>query len=97
MRFSPESAPQLGAAGYDDKVADLKPGVTERSRAGLVAAKAKLQALLATEKGINVRRDLHILVKASDEKVEGIDLNRQYLLPYNEVSQLIFSGEFGLL
>ena len=97
VRFSPESASQLGVAGYDDKVADLKPGVDERSRAALVAAKAKLQALLATEKDVNVRQDLQILVKAADEQIEGIDLNRKYLLPYNDVGQLIFSGEFGLL
>jgi hypothetical protein len=97
VRFSPESASQLGVTGYDDKVADLKPGADERSRAGLVAAKAKLQALLATEKDINVRQDLQILVKAADQQIEGIDLNRQYLLPYNDVGQLIFSGEFGLL
>jgi uncharacterized protein (DUF885 family) len=97
VRFSPESASQLGVAGYDDKVADLKPGVDERSRAALVAAKAKLQALLAAEKDINVRQDLQILVKAADEQIEGIDLNKKYLLPYNDVGQLIFSGEFGLL
>lgn len=97
VRFSPESASQLGVSGYDDKVADLKPGVDERSRAAMVAAKAKLQALLATEKDSNVRQDLQILIRAADEQVEGIDLNRQYLLPYNDVGQLIFSGEFGLL
>ncbi len=97
VRFSPESASQLGVAGYDDKVADLKPGVDERSRAALVAAKVKLQALLATENDVNVRQDLQILIKAADEQIEGIDLNRKYLLPYNDVGQLIFSGEFGLL
>lgn len=97
VRFSPESASQLGVAGYDDKVADLKPGVDERSRAALVAAKAKLQAVLATEKDVNVRQDLQILVRAADEQIEGIDLNRKYLLPYNDIGELIFSGEFGLL
>jgi hypothetical protein len=97
VRFSPESASQLGVAGYDDKVADLKPGADERSRAGMVAAKTKLQALLATEKDANVRQDLQILIKAANEQIEGIDLNRQYLLPYTDVGQLVFSGEFGLL
>jgi hypothetical protein len=81
VRFSPESASQLGVAGYDDKVADLKPGTDERSRAGMVAAKAKLQALLAAEKDANVRQDLQILIKAANEQIEGIDLNRRYLLP----------------
>ena len=97
VRFSPESASQLGVTGYDDKVADLKPGVDERSRAALVAAKTKLQALLATEKDVNVRQDLQILIKAADGQIEGIDLNDKYMLPYNDVGQLIFDGEFGLL
>ncbi len=96
-RFSPESASQYGVSGYDDKVTDLKPGVNERSRAALVEAKAKLQKLLTTEKDANVRQDLQILLKAADEQIEGIDLNDKYLLPYNDVGQLIFSGEFGLL
>ena len=97
VRFSPESASQLGVTGYDDKVADLKPGVDERSRAALVAAKTKLQALLATEKDVNVRQDLQILIKAADGQIEGIDLNDKYMLPYNDVGQLVFDGEFGLL
>lgn len=97
VRFSPESASQLGVSGYDDKVADLRPDADARSRAALVGARAKLQALLATEKDANVRQDLQILIKAADEQVEGIDLNGKYLLPYNDIGQLIFSGEFALL
>lgn len=97
VRFSPESASQLGVAGYDEKVADLGPDADARSRAALVGARAKLQALLATEKDANVRQDLQILIKAADEQVEGIDLNGKYLLPYNDIGQLIFSGEFALL
>ena len=96
-RFSPEAASQFGLRGYDDKVADLKPGVEARSRAALVEAKAKLQQRLAAEKGVNVRQDLQILLKAADQQIEGIDLNEKYLLPYNDVGQMIFSGEFVLL
>ncbi|HEY8682718.1 MAG TPA: DUF885 family protein, partial [Rhodanobacter sp.] len=96
-RFSPESASQFGLAGFDDKVADLKPGVDQRSRAALLEAKTELQQKLALEKDANVRQDLQILIKAADQQIEGIDLNDKYLLPYNDVGQLIFSGEFALL
>jgi len=96
-RFRPEFASQVGVSGYDDKVADLKPGVDERARAALVAAKAKLQGLLATERDANVRQDLQILIKAAAEQIEGIDLNRKYLLPYTDVGELVFGGEFSLL
>jgi len=96
-RFSPEFASQVGVSGYDDKVADLRPGVDQRSRAALVAAKAKLQTLLAAERDANVRQDLQILIKATAGQIEGIDLNRKYLLPYTDVGELVFSGEFSLL
>jgi hypothetical protein len=96
-RFSPESASQFGLAGYDDKVADLKPQADVRFRAALVAARAKLQTLLAAEKDPNVRQDLQILMKAADRQIEGIDLDNKYLLPYDDVGEQIFNGEFALL
>lgn len=96
-RFSPEFATQVGVPGYDTKVADLRPGIDERSRAALVEAKGKLENLLAAEKDPNVREDLDIMIEATAQQIEGIDLNHKYLLPYNDVGSLIFSGEFALL
>jgi uncharacterized protein (DUF885 family) len=96
-RFSPESASQLGLPGYDDKVADLKPDTDARQRAALVEVKDKLENMLAAEKDTNVRQDLQIMIHATDLQIEGIDLNDKYLLPYQDVGQLIFGGEFALL
>ena len=96
-RFSPEFATQVGLPGYDSKVADLKPGIDERSRAALVEAKGKLEKLLATENDPNVREDLKIMIEATAQQIEGIDLNHKYLLPYNDIGSLVFSGEFALL
>jgi uncharacterized protein (DUF885 family) len=44
-----------------------------------------------------VREDLDIMIEATDQQIEGIDLTRKYLLPYNDIGSLIFSGEFALL
>jgi uncharacterized protein (DUF885 family) len=96
-KFNPEFASQVGLPGFDDKVIDLKPDADARSRAALVDAKAKLEKMLADEKDNNVRQDLQILIKAADEQIEGIDLNHKYMLPYQDVGQLIFNGEFVLL
>ena len=96
-RFSPEFASQVGVAGYDDKVADLKPDLDARMRTALVATKAKLENMLATEKDSNVRQDLQIMIQTVDLQIEGVDLNHKYMLPYQDVAQLIFSGEFSLL
>jgi uncharacterized protein (DUF885 family) len=66
-------------------------------RAAIVEAKSKLQSMLASEKDPNVRQDLQIMIHAADIDIEGIDLNHQYMLPYQDVGQLIFNGEFALL
>ncbi|WP_266183341.1 DUF885 domain-containing protein [Dyella humicola] len=96
-KFSPEFASQIGLPEYDAKVADLKPDVDARSRAALVEAKGKLEQMLAAEKDANVKQDLQIMIKAANQQIEGIDLNHKYLLPYQDVGQLIFGGEFALL
>ncbi|HEV2538345.1 MAG TPA: DUF885 domain-containing protein [Frateuria sp.] len=96
-RFSPEFATQVGLSDYDTKVADLKPGADQRSRAALTEAKTKLSHLLAAERDPNVRQDLQIMIQAADEQIEGIDLDDKYLLPYNDIGSLVFSGEFALL
>ncbi|RDS82681.1 DUF885 domain-containing protein [Dyella psychrodurans] len=96
-RFSPEFATQVGLPGYDDKVADLKPDLDARMRAALVDTKAKLEKMLATEKDTHVRQDLQIMLHTVNLQIEGIDLNHKYLLPYQDVAQLIFGGEFYLL
>jgi len=96
-QFSPESASQIGILGFDDKVVDLKPDADKRHRAALLNAKAKLQQMLATEKDTAVKQDLEILIKATDQEVEGIDLDQKYMLPYVDVGETIFQGEFALL
>lgn len=96
-RFNPENATQIGLTGYDDKVTDLKPDVDARQRKALVEAKRQLESKLVTEKDPNVRQDLQIMIKSTDLSIEGIDLNEKYMLPYQDMGQLIFNGEFALL
>jgi uncharacterized protein (DUF885 family) len=96
-RFNPENATQIGLAGYDDKVSDLKPDADARQRKAMLEAKARLQDKLASEHDPNVRQDLQIMIDTAQLSIEGIDLNDRYLLPYQDVGQLIFNGEFALL
>jgi len=95
--YNPEFASQIGLPGYDDKVIDMKPDLDARMRTALVDAKAKLEKMLASEKDTNVRQDLQIMIKAADQQIEGLDLGHKYMLPYEDVGQLIFQGEFVLL
>jgi uncharacterized protein (DUF885 family) len=96
-RFTPESATQIGLQQYDDKVMDLKPDSDARMRAAFVQSRTTLQGMLATEKDPDVRQDLQIMIHAADLYIENIELNDKYMLPYQDVGQLIFTGEFPLL
>ncbi|HEY0333642.1 MAG TPA: DUF885 domain-containing protein [Stenotrophomonas sp.] len=96
-RFRPEDASDFGLADHDADVADLKPRFDERLEQALAEARSTLQGRLAEEKDPNVRQDLAILLWQIDLQAEGLMLDRQYLLPYVDVGQLVFNGEFLLL
>ena len=95
--FRPEFASRIGFSGYDDKVIDLKPGVVQRQRAASQAAIADLQKKLATESDANVKQDLQIMITAAERRIEAGRLNEKYLLPYQDIGEAIFQGEFTLL
>lgn len=96
-RFNPEDASDFGAIQYDKDVVDLRPHVDERMSAALGAAKQKLSKRLAEEGDPNVHQDLAILIEQIDLQLEGIALERKYLLPFQDVGLLVFNGEFVLL
>ncbi|HEY3521415.1 MAG TPA: DUF885 domain-containing protein, partial [Rhodanobacteraceae bacterium] len=96
-QFNPEFASRFGVPGYDSKVIDLKPNVDQRTIEAMTQARATLQKDLASEQDPNVRQDLEIMIKAADRQIEDIKLNDQYLLDYNDIGQIVFQGEFGLL
>ncbi len=95
--FNPEFASRFGLPGYDTKVIDLKPNVDARSRAALSKANTQLKQDLAKETDPNVREDLEIMIHAADRFIKSSKLQDQYMLPYTDVGQTIFQGEFGLL
>ncbi|MGH8216692.1 MAG: DUF885 domain-containing protein [Rhodanobacteraceae bacterium] len=96
-QFNPEFASRFGLPGYDTKVVDLKPNVDERSRAALTKARDTLKADLAKTSDANVHEDLEIMIQAADRFLESSKLQDQYMLPYTDIGQTIFQGEFGLL
>ena len=96
-QFQPEFASYVGLSGYDDKTADLKPGAEQRERAALETVRVELQKKLAAETDANVKQDLSILIKSADRRIETSKLEEKYLLPYHDVGELVFQGEFLLL
>lgn len=95
--FHPEFASQFGLPGYDDKVADLKPHLQQRLRTALAAARDDLKKDLAAETDANVRQDLQIMIASAGRNIESSKVSEQYMLPYNDIGQTIFYGQFALL
>ena len=95
--FGPEFAARTGVAGYDDKVTQIPPDVNEKFRKAAGAVRDGLKAKLAAEKDPLVQQDLKIMIEAATLQIDSSVLNEKYLLPYTNVGQTIFFGEFNLL
>ncbi len=96
-KFTPEFAGNIGIEGVDDKIIDLKPGITLRSNAALAASIKDLEARRAKEKDPSVRQDLDILLKTARNLKRANELNEKYEIPYYNMHRLVFSGLRGLL
>ena len=95
--FQPEGASSTGLVGFDEKVADLRPGRTQRYCASVSAARDELARRLLGETDPLVRQDLEILIQSANDDLETTLLNDRLILRFIDVGQLVFFGEFGLL
>ena len=95
--FGPEFAARLGVKGYDDRVTQFPLDANERFREAIGAAQHGLEEKLATEQDPLVKQDLTIMIDAAKQQIESSKLNEKYVLPYSNVGQTIFFGEFNLL
>ncbi|HEY6985465.1 MAG TPA: DUF885 domain-containing protein [Rhodanobacteraceae bacterium] len=95
--FGPEFAARLGVTGYDDRITQYPLDANQRFRKAVGDARGNLQAKLAAEKDPQVRQDLQIMIDAAGLQIDTSELNEKYLLPYTNVGQTIFFGEFNLL
>lgn len=96
-RFNPESAGSIGVDGLDEEVLDLRAGVYERELADSERVLEELRIRLAEESIPAVRQDLGILIKAVEDGIETSRLQREYMLPYYNLPQLVFGGVRSLI
>ncbi|HET7535166.1 MAG TPA: DUF885 domain-containing protein [Candidatus Didemnitutus sp.] len=96
-KFVPEGAARQGFPGFDDKVIDLGPRINERTDAALIGARDELAKRLLTETDKLVRQDLEILIKSANDNLETSRLTTKLTLPYTDLGQLVFFGQFSLL
>ena len=96
-RFAPESAGQFGVTGLDEAVSNLSTENRDKGRAATAAALATLQAARQTEQDPLVRQDLDILIKSAQTNLRGGQLFQERMLPYTDVTALVFGGLRSLL
>lgn len=89
-KYSPESASNLGVEGYDEQIMDLSRDQFDATNRDLRAAIAELQKRLRTETDSKVKQDLHILIDKAQDQLETAALQRKYLMPYHDLSRMMF-------
>ncbi len=96
-KFNPETAASIGVDGVDEQITDLKPKIYERELADSKKILAELEKRLEEERESRVRQDLGILIKVVKDGMRTSELNRDYMLPYINLSQSVFHGVRGLI
>lgn len=96
-RYSPEGAARDGVTGLDQQITVLSPDTGARMRRDLTEARQELARRLAAEQDPLVRQDLEILIASADQDLRASQASEKYLLPYANVTRLVFSGIQGLL
>jgi hypothetical protein len=95
--FAPEFSAQTGVDGFDDGVFDLKPGRAERVVAVAEDNIRGLEERLESEQDPRVRQDIGIMIQSQEDRIEQTRVNEAHVLPYVNVTRLVFAGFDGLL
>jgi hypothetical protein len=96
-KYHPEESTQLGDESFDTMVADFKPRDYERELADTEKRLLELRRQRAGEKDPKVAQDLDILIDSREKQAASMKLERQYLLDYTNVSELVYGGLRALL
>lgn len=96
-QFVPEFSGQMGVDGYDEEIFDLKAELYERQQASAQQNIDYLNGLLETEEDPRIIQDIQIMIKAMRDNMETNRVNYEKVLPYGNLTGLIFAGFNGLL
>lgn len=89
-QYNPEDYASEGLNTLDDQIIDFKPELYERKKRTLIEVLAKIKKRLSEEQDPPIQQDLQILIGATEQEIEKLDLYRQYKLPYTNLSDLLF-------
>ena len=89
-KYQPEGASGLGVDGFDEQIIDMSRDPFEPLSKDTRAVVAELQKRLKSETDPRIKQDLEILVGTAEDQLRSAAVNRKYMLPYTDVTQLIF-------
>jgi hypothetical protein len=89
-KYSPETASQLGADGYDEAITDLTRDTYDAQAADLRGTVDDYQRRLASESDPRVKQDLAILIQAGQDNLTSNALARKYFIPYVDMTGFVF-------
>jgi len=96
-KFAPEFAGQMGVDGYDEEIFDLRKDLYQRQITASEENIAMLETLLVNEEDPRVAQDIEIMIKSEEDGIEANRINYERVLPYGNITGLIFAGFRGLL
>ena len=89
-KYQPEGASSLGVDGFDEQIIDMSRDPFEPLSKDTRAVVAELQKRLKSETDPRIKQDLEILIGTAEDQLRTAAVNRKYLLPFTDVTQLIF-------
>jgi len=96
-KIQPEGAAKLGLDGYDEEITDLTEGFRKRELELYLEAKEYVRSQIEKEQDKKVSQDLRIILNDIDSEIEGVHLNKRFMLPYHNLSGMIYMGIRALL
>jgi hypothetical protein len=96
-QFQPEGASGLGFTEFDESTMDLGPDLFARTVAVDRELLELTQEWLRTSEHPKVIQDLNILQQALEDGIQSNTLTHKYMLPYYNLSQILFFGFRALL
>ena len=96
-KFAPEFAGQTGVTGYDEEIFDLGENLYERQIENAENNIVMLNEFLAKEEDPRVLQDIQIMLKSTRDNIESTRIEHERVLPYGNITGLIFAGFRGLL
>jgi hypothetical protein len=82
---------------YDERIVDLNPLLSDRALAAYRNAERTLRERWSAERDAVVRTDLEILLDATHLRIDRIELEQRYELPFVDVAAIVFRGLSTLL